>query len=266
MRKRCLPLLILLAGAAAITGCSKNETSLTGNIENAVADLPLTVPYLPEYTPKPGIEPEGPYVDYPWQRDESVTPVDEPFTVISNPVNEYIQQTCLFDISHLEVGSTYNKIKDNNIQLTFFSSEALSGTTVRRLLPETAVPFGWNAHWNYSPYIEDEHPEVLFTQNFTHDFLIVLSKPCIAFGVEMSPNTQDREFMFSMAAGDHAFDSSKGYTRQYIQTPSGAKLYAIKATKPFTVISIVFDIESSANLEFSPDGIALANIRYGLDE
>jgi hypothetical protein len=54
------------------------------------------------------------------------------------------------------------------------------------------------------------------------------------------------------------------HVSQRIETPSGAKRYAVKSSKPFTVVTIHYHIESSAYLKYDPRGIAIANIRYKL--
>jgi hypothetical protein len=70
---------------------------------------------------------------------------------------------------------------------------------------------------------------------------------------------------FSSNFGNFVRDYSAGIAEQRLKTPSGARLFAVKATKPFTVVSLHFDFENG-NVDSlnGPRGIALAKIRYKL--
>jgi hypothetical protein len=122
-------------------------------------------------------------------------------------------------------------------------------------------PFGWSAHWGYSPYVENENPDVLYSPTEV-DITIVLSKPCIEFGLEASPNRQDRDYEIGFYAGNYTFDDSAGHPGAITRTPSGARLIAVKSKKPFTVVTFCWVRHSS--VDPWPSGVAIANIRYKL--
>jgi hypothetical protein len=249
---------IVFAILMVLSGCAKNEESVT-NVPAAVSDrfnFPDTI------KPEPGIEPSDP-IPGPHYDDVGLNPPRQPYTRIENPTAEYIKETCLFDISKMEVGRTYHQINNKNINIAFSSFG--SPTTVQRLVPTSSL-WAWNAHWNYSPYVEKENPEVLFTPEELY-FEIFTSKPCIEFGVEVAPNLRKTDVVFNAGFGTFVPDNSIGFVKQHIKTPSGSRLFAVKATKPFTVITITFSFENgSPDFANLPGGMAIANIRYKLAE
>ena len=177
-----------------------------------------------------------------------------PSVNILTPTTEYINETCKFDFSHLPTGTTYTQVNNKNLNMAFI------GSTVMRMKP-IMDPFGWPAHWGYSPNVENEVPEVLFSSN-SEIVLLVLSKPVTEFGFEIAPNQQNTDFIFSASVGNYRYDDSKGHPSVTVKTPSGAKLLAVKSTKPFTVLTINQVRTSSADPHAG--GFAMANIRYKL--
>lgn len=267
MKNHSLKLLFVAACSIAMLGCSKNESDLSGTpVPDSVSILaayPPTVPITNDL--EPGIEP-GDDLVYPGREPGEYPPTpQEEFTVIPTPCPEYIKETCLFTIDHLEEGSTYHQLNNKNLKIAFFAGYFQDPyAKVRRLKPSPPASSGWTAAWGNLPDVENEHPEVLFTTNFDYDLVIALSKPCIEFGLELTPNSQNRAFKFDVLFGGYLSDYSSGFVSQYIETPSGAKRYAIKSSKPFSVVTIHYDIESSENLIYNPLGVAIANIRYKL--
>lgn len=269
MNNPSFKLIFFVACSVTIFGCSKNDTDLSGtdsaNLVGVTAAIQPTVPITGDL--KPGIEPGNDLV-YPGREpgDYPPTPL-EPFTVIPTPCPEYIEGTSLFTIDHLEEGSTYHQLNNQNLKIAFFDGYSdVTYFKVRRLKPNPPAPFGWTADWGSFPDVANQHPEVLLAPPFYYDLVISLSKPCIAFGLELTPNSQNRAFKFDVLFGDYLSDHSSGMVSQHAETPSGAKRYAIKSTKPFSVVTIHYDIESSANLIYDPLGVAIANIRYKLAE
>jgi hypothetical protein len=267
MKNHSLKLLFVAACTVAIFGCTKDEPSLsntdTAKSVSISASYPETVPITNDLTP--GIEPG----------DDLLNPEREPgdypptpgvkFTMIPTPCPEYLEETRLFTINHLEEGSTYHQLNNKNLKIAFFNgSSIVPNLLVQRVKPSPPAPKGWTAHWGNLPGVESEHPEVLLVPPFAYEIGIALSKPCTEFGLELSPNSQNRAFKFDVSFGNYLGDYSRGYVSQHIETPSGAKRYAVKSSKPFTVVTIRYDIESSSNLIYDPRGVAIANIRYKL--
>lgn len=264
--KKCYELLLLTGVCSALNlGCSKNEAVIDTALETisvaAVERNPRTYSVPFDYIPPKGVEPQI-VLGYPFKEPDYEFPPKMPFTIISSPTTAYIKATCPFDISALVVGSIYHQIKDENLQMAFFVDEEFSAT-VRRLKPNIPLPNGWNAAWNTQPNVEKENPEVLFSTP-GRELVVVLSKPCVEFGFEMTPDNQNRDYKFDVYFGNSKFDGASGYISQRVRTPSGAKLFAVKAKKPFQIITIFYDIESSSNVTYNMDGVALANLRFKL--
>jgi hypothetical protein len=258
-------LIYLSVFLTAIIGCAKNEPSITASSElsaiQVTADMPLTVPDVPGYTPKAGIEPGQPI---PAPAPNKPGPGAASYSSWEKPDANYRKGLCLFSISHLEEGSTYHQMNNERLNIAFYTGDASPKPILaRRLVPTTPAPYGWTAHWNYKPWVENEHPEVLFISRFEKSIAIVLSKPCIKFGLELSPNRQNLAYDFEAYFGNSLYDLSIGYIDKLINTPSGARLYSVEAEKPFTVVTISLNY-SDVNRDINPEGIAIANIRYKL--
>jgi hypothetical protein len=263
--KRFISIWFLAAACLfAVSGCTKVETT---NLEkSAIADVPpgypLTVPEVPGYTPEPGIEPGQPIAiplpPYPPLAGTS-------FGADGIPSPDYIQRTSLLSIAHLDEGKTYHQINSNDLNIAFFSGDGNGKPIhVRRLKPTTASPYGWTAQWGTLPNVENEHPEVLLMSEFRETFMIVLSKPCIEFGFELSPNRQNKEFDFQSAAGNYLRDGSRGGMEFVVKTPGQAQLYNVQAEQPFRVFTIIYNHSPFEDLNITHRGIAIANIRYKL--
>jgi hypothetical protein len=82
------------------------------------------------------------------------------------------------------------------------------------------------------PIAEQEAPDVLYTHYGIEDIIIMLSKPCIEFRLEVAPNSQNRDYTFSASFGINLMQSKSGFVSgTTARTPSGAALIAIKATE-----------------------------------
>jgi hypothetical protein len=254
--------IFFLAAACLVAGlsCSKTESNVV-ETANAVVDsnpfYPLTVPPIPGYTPEPGIEPGQPIsVPHP-------SPPAVDFTSSSGEDQDYFKETCRFNIAHLEEGKTYHQINNKNLNIAFFNPDSNDkAIKVRRLKPTTPAPYGWIARWNDLLFVENEHPEVLFLDDFVKSFIIVLSRPCIEFGLELSPNTQNVPYFFNFSVGDAPYSHVRGGYNFPIHTPSGALRASTYAEKPFDVVTISV---YSKKLIQPHNGIAIANIRYRIN-
>ncbi|MDB5020750.1 MAG: hypothetical protein JWQ28_1877 [Pedobacter sp.] len=248
----------------AASGCSKVENNIGERAETSAVstEFPLTVLEVPGYTPEAGIEPGQPI--------QIPLPPYPPLAGTSSgswgsPGSEYIQNTSLLSIAHLDEGKTYHQINSNNLNIAFFSGDGNGKAIhVRRLKPTTPSPYGWSAHWNTLPNVENEHPEVLFMSEFRETFMIVLSKPCIEFGFELSPNRQNKQIDFQTSVGNFLRDGSRGGMTFPVKTPTGAQLFETEAEKPFRVVTIIYDHSPIEDLSITHKGIAIANIRYRL--
>lgn len=246
-------------------GCSKNEASLTVNSElsanDASSEMPLTIPYVPGYIPKPGIEPGQPI---PAPAPYKPGSFGSEYSAWEQPDANYLKDLCLFNISHLAEGSTYHQVNNDRLNIAFYSGDPGTKPIFARMLkPTTPSPYGWTAHWGDKPWVENEHPEVLFISRFERSFSIVLSKPCIKFGMEIAPNRQNLDYNFEAYFGNSLYDLSLGYISGLINTPSGARLYSVETKKPFSIVTISFNY-TNLNPDINPEGLAIANIRYKL--
>lgn len=243
----------MAALCALVFSCSKEQATIDNPSKvSASKEIPVRYTLNSNHFTTPGIEPK-PTVNEFVAPDKPFTEPTMPSTNILTPTREYLKETCLFDISHLDVSKSYHQINNKNLNISFSS-------IVSRLKSDSSA-YGWPAHWGYLPYVESEAPNLLYS-SMEAEIIVVLSKPCIEFGFEASPDMQIREFGFSFFAGNYPFDSSAGLPGALTHTPSGARLIAVKATKPFTVLTIVWGRSSS--VDSPPGGIAMANIRYKL--
>jgi hypothetical protein len=253
----CTPYLFF-AFLLIFSGCAKNEESLSVPITSASDDY-VTIDNQP--TPKPGVEPSDP-VPAPAEATDQPE-IHKSFVAIENPTKAYLSETCLFDISKMELGALYHQVNNKNINIGFFWLFG-GATRVQRFHNSATPSWGWDTHWGYSPYVESERPDVLFSEDDQY-LVLAFSKPCIEFGVEVSPNIHYAAQLFNANFGDFIFDSSSGHVSQRLKTPSGARLFAVKSTKPFSVVAISFAFEhGSPDFISTPSGYAIANIRYKL--
>jgi hypothetical protein len=248
-------LLVLVVGALIIS-CTKEEATVDETAQKfssntAVERYAVNPPYD---SGEPGIDPSV-VIKIPPDQEDPFSGPDYPFTRINTPTATYKHETCLLDISKLESGKTYQKIKDDKLAIGFAG----------RVLKLNSGPRGWDANWGSAPSVECERPDVLYMGESGNIFnVIYLSKPCIEFGFEMAPNHLDYDHHFGAAYGNWYYGFSEGWNQLSIRSPSGARLLAIKATKPFTVVTILLDDSPTGDLPSG--GLAIANIRYRLAE
>ena len=273
MKKRCVQS-VLLVLATAVLGCDKGET-LTEEV-STISSVNVTA--VNEYAwplrtvvGEPGIDatgslnyPKDPRLEFPDGPRED--PPRLPFKSINQPTANYIKETCLFDISQLEDHKTYTKIQNGSLRIGFFDTDQYSAFDPYPVLKlKSSSPTGWNSHWGFKPDVENEHPDVLYFEIWNFGFkYIYLSKPCIEFGFELAPNHKNEEHEFGVYFGNWMDDITNGYAGPVVKSPSGARLFAIKATKPFRMITI-FNADNPKSSQQS-GGFAIANIRYKLAE
>jgi hypothetical protein len=251
---------LAVACVIASVGCSKDNNSVleTAAVSEASTSYKLTVPPVPGYTPPRGVEPGQPLA-YPIR--PHTTPNPTPTTNYGNPGSEYLKGMCLFTISHLEEGSTYHQVNNGKINIAFYNGNGdKRPISVRRLKPTTPSPYGWTAYWNTLYWVENEHPEVLFTNDADSSFIIVLSKPCLKFGMEISPNIQNVPCTLEVTWGNFVNETTSGYFSETPQTPSRALLFAVESETPFSVVTVRF--QNKSYFTENPRGLAIANIRY----
>lgn len=250
-----LNVLTSVLGSFIIVSCSKVEV-VRSNAPKASAVNTIVNHYSvnPPYDRgEPGEEPTITW-DPPVSSDTMITDPRYPYTVIKIPTKAYKDETCLLDVSKLELHKTYHKIGNDKLTISFDSDSVLM---------LKSGPTGWNSHWGSVPNVECENPDVLYL-NIYHGILMVisLSKPCVEFGFELAPNHQDYDHNFGAIFGNDFLDYSEGFTSSSIRSPSGARLYAIKAGHPFTQITIMSNDSPTGDIPVN--GIAFANFRYKL--
>lgn len=255
--------LLFLAFGTIIISCSKEDVPVVNSkAEVASNDDPiLYFQSFPDFNKKyePGKDVPG-YTKYPVIPENSSQLPKVPFSTIEFPTKEYLDETCLFDISNLENKKTYNRIQNGKQVITFFGP----GTDgISRLLKlKTSSNTGWIDSWGISPNVESDAKDVLFIETDRQFLFIHLSKPVTEFGFEMNPNNKNYNHNFLVGFGDFTFDYTKGTVNKTIRNPTGARLIAIKSTKPFTTITIGHN--DSPCCTPLTNGIAIGNIRYKL--
>jgi len=177
--------------------------------------------------------------------------------VFESPTKEYLSSTTRIDFSKLTNKKFYYQIEDKTLEVY-----SILGFT--KLSPGKS---GWWAHWNYSPYVESERCDVLFTQGidgYPPDAVIILflSKKVTIFGFEIAPNKIGKDFTIytNFMENSENVDKPMAYVKQVVSAPSGARLIAVKSKVPFEKISIAVSNESDDD----PMGLAITNIRYSI--
>jgi hypothetical protein len=196
-------------------------------------------------------------------------PPDDPYggpkyayTVIQTPTPQYLEETCLVDVSKLENNKTYHSVQNGKLTIGFFSGP-FNDSKIRLLKLKSSSSTGWNSTWGLKPNVEVENPDVFYTIISREEIIIKLSKPCIEFGFEIAPNHKNYDHRFGAAYGDWVFDDNKGLVSGLnTRSPLGAKVIAVKATKPFTMITLRSGDSPTGDLPV--EGVAIANIRYKL--
>lgn len=255
--------LLVVALGTMIISCSKEESApsivenRTMDVPDYWANLPVTIPLGTEY-PSENLPNYGTVLDF-WGEEEE--DAQAPFTEIELPTKEYLNETCLFDFSKKAFGKTFYYVQNKNLGLGFHSNRTPDMPVVK--LPTNVPPVnGWDLPWGNLPLVQGQPKEVLFVRAW-EEFTLKFTKPIIEFGVEMTPNKQNYDSSISVTVGKMQYDQSSGYTGKTARTPGGAKFYGIKATKPFTTITIRWSKSTGTDLR-SPDGFILANLRYKL--
>jgi hypothetical protein len=265
--KKCL-ISILVLGIAIIS-CTKDEAVVVNSSQKAKTTKPLYYYSVSERNTVglPGIDPA-----------EKLTVVIDtadpagghifPFKIINLPTPSYKKETKLLDISKLENHKTYHAIKCNDLIVGFFDSD---GADIRALkLEPNPNGSGWTDPWGYSPNVEAERPEVLYfnvpnpivTISDQIVTVLYLSKPCIEFGFELTPDLNDYSLPVNVSFGTWFTGFFEGSVTSMVSSPAGARLFSVKATKPFTIVTITLLTDDTVDLPWR--GIGMANIRYKL--
>jgi hypothetical protein len=261
MKKIKLSFLSILVLGTTVLSCSKddaviNNSSLMAGSGNPLYHFSVRAAYNVGLA---GIDPSE-NLKLPI---DSVAPPEEPkypFEVIEVPTPTYKKETCLLDISKLECHKTYHAIKNGKLILGFFNENGSKA----RALKLNSSPEGWDAIWGCDGVVELKSPDVLyFSITSLNVTVIYLSKPCTEFGFELAPDLQDYDHKIAVAFGTSSKDSSEGCVTSTVRSPAGARLFALKATKPFTTITIRL---KDTPTDIAVNGIGMANIRYKLAE
>lgn len=249
-----------------IISCSKDEGSI-GNPDEKLATTTkaaVTQEYSNVFkgTWEPGSTKPG-TIFFPPPPDDPWSWPSYPYTKILTPTSEYLEETCLVDVSKLENGKTYNQLTNGKLTMGFFASPYNNGDSRYDLLKlKSNDPTQWNAAWGTSPNVESENPDVFYAGISRDNLVIYFSKPLIEFGFEVAPNRKNGDHSISAQYGDWLFDGAKGGSGAVTRSPNGARLIAVKATKPFTMIMI--SLGDHPTQDIPANGIAMANFRYKL--
>jgi hypothetical protein len=262
MKKIIIGYVAILVLGTSIISCSKEEAVVNNSVQMAASNNPLYrhAVLAPNNFGVPGIDPF----------EKLKLPIDSvdpsegpkyPFSVIDVPTPAYKKETCLLDISKLESHKTYHAIQSNKLIVGFFDEHG-SAARVLKLNSDTT---GWNAAWGCVQNVEVKNPDVLYIgTNNSFVTVIYLSKPCIEFGFELAPDLQDFDHNISVKFGNWYNGLSEGCVTSKVRSPSGARLFALKATKPFTTITVTMNDSPDKNVPVT--GFGMANIRYKLAE
>jgi hypothetical protein len=263
MKKNYFRTMVFLAVGTLIISCSKDESAV--NRKNEVASTNESEPYELSFveglSPYPaGTDaPEALHMPYP--PDDPYGVPRYPYTEIKNPTAEYLKETCLVDVSKLENGKTYHSIKSGKLTIGFFDGP-FDNSKDRLLKLKSSSETGWNANWGMAPNVQSENPDVFYMAFGRNDLIIYLSKPCTEFGFEIAPNHKNYDHKFLTEYGDWIYDNAKGGADVKARSPSGASLIAVKATKPFTMITLRSGDSPTGDAIVA--GMAITNFRYRL--
>lgn len=265
MKKHFITAFAAVGLLATLNSCSKDESSVTDQgtkLSNTAAQNPYELSFGGRIADYPAGKDAPKALIFPNPPDDPYGGPKFPFTVIQTPTPEYLNETCLVDISKLENNKTYHSIQNGKLTIGFFSG-ASGGSEARLLKLKSSNETGWTSAWGEAPYVQGENPEVLYTTISRDQLIIYLSKPCIEFGFEIAPNHKNYNHRFGASYGDWVFDSNKGSVGQLVtKSPSGARLVAVKATEPFIMVTL--RSSDSPTGDEPVEGLAIANIRYKL--
>ncbi|MDB5018879.1 MAG: hypothetical protein JWQ28_6 [Pedobacter sp.] len=262
MKKMKICYVAILVLGTTITSCSKEESVPNNSVLMAASSNPLyRHAVLAAYSF--GVAGIDPYEKLKLPMD-SVDPSEGPkypFEVIEVPTPTYKEETCLLNISKLETHKTYHAIQSNKLTVGFFDDKG----SAARVLKLNSDSTGWNAAWGCVQNVEVKNPDVLYVStNSSFITVIYLSKPCIEFGFELAPDLQDYDHNIGVKFGNSFNGTSEGCITSKVRSPSGARLFALKATKPFTTITVTLNDKPIENAPMT--GFGIANIRYKLAE
>lgn len=252
--------LMLVVLGAMLMSCSKEDPTVT-NSDKKLETANQADPYEFSFTGDPNNYLSGETapsnVEFPMPPDNPWEWPNYPYTTVATPTPEYIEETCLVDVSDLENDKTYTHLRNGKFSMGFFSG---AGSPTRVIKLKTSSAAGWDSQWGVSPFVENENPDVFYIDIDRAEVIICFSKPLIEFGFEVAPNHKNYEHFIGGAYGDWLFDPAKGVSRVSTRSPSGARLIAVKATKPFTLITV--RLGDSPTGDIAARGIAMANFRY----
>jgi hypothetical protein len=260
MNKIKISYVAILFLGTTIIGCSKEDGVINNSVQMAAASNPLYHhAVLASYNfGVAGIDPAE-KLKLPISSVDPSEGPKYPFSVIDVPTPSYKKETCLLDISKLESHKTYHAIQSDKLTVGFFDEKG----SAARVLKLNSSTTGWNAAWGCVQNVELENPDVLYVSTDSL-FVIYLSKPCMEFGFELAPDLLDYDHNVSVKYGNWSNGLSEGCITSTVRSPSGARLFALKATKPFTTITIM--VKDKPNQDVPVTGFGMANIRYKLAE
>jgi hypothetical protein len=266
MKKSHFITLIVVLMISGLFGCSKTEIKQDQILQEAIISEPST------YTIPLGTgDPDGthtinlnlPPLNFPpspaWpynQRPYEHRPIE-----FATP--EYLKETCLLDISKLEAGRYYHQVGTKDFSVAFFNVNK-AAISMQKLQAKTPAPKGWSSEWNIFPFVEKDCSGVLFSSIEDGIFTIVLSKPCTEFGFEMTPNTLGKNISYAVEYGNFENDGTSGVIQPLTTyNPGGARIFALRAKEPFTVVEIYCqESPDNTGVDYTPGGSAITNIRY----
>jgi hypothetical protein len=265
MKKHFVNALVSVGLLMTLSSCSKEETSVNDpgtKLSNTAAQTPYELSFGGRIADYPAGKDAPKALIFPNPPDDPYGGPKFPYEVIQTPTPEYLEETCLVDVSKLENNKTYHSIQNGKLTIGFFSG-ASGGSKARLLKLNSSSEMGWTSAWGQAPYVQGENPDVLYTTISRDELIIYLSKPCLEFGFEIAPNHKNYSHRFGAAYGDWIFDNNKGSVSQLVtQSPSGARLVAVKSTEPFTMVTVRSG--DSPTGDEAVEGLAIANIRYRL--
>jgi hypothetical protein len=179
--------------------------------------------------------------------------------LIDTVCSEYLEATKKLDFSGLKEGKYVTRF--GNSDLTINTDPDFIRRGVVKL---SNGPKGWWTHWNYSPYTQSEHPEVLFAKDrngYTVNSIdLAFSNEVKFFGFEIAPNVlgKDVKIVVQYKEWSTYRAPTMFQVEQTISSPSGARLIAVKSEKPFAMVMITL----ASGQDIKDSGLAISNIRY----
>lgn len=169
----------------------------------------------------------------------------------------YLKYTTKMEISQIPEGWFVDTLDDKKLMMTFLVGD---DGAPRKF---NATTMGWWGDWNVSPYVERNDPDVLTLSDWSTT-TITLSKKCYIFGFELSAllNMYNDEPVFFKASyldtDNLPDDRPVGRIGQWVYSPGGARLFAVKSEVPFNRVTIYW---TGGSHTFTR-AYAITNIRY----